>query len=357
MSETALATRHQESALAVAESRGFFVIESFKQAIEVAEYINKSQLVPDAYRCKPADIVIAMQYGMELGLSPLQALQSVAVINGKPSIYGDAVPAIVVGLPECEDIIEQEAQGEVPEQWVAMCTVKRRGKEPKTRSFSWLDAKRAGLANKKGPWTDYPKRMLLMRARGFAIRDAFPDRMKGMILAEEAMDYTEPTATPSEPRRVGEGATPDAQHKTASPSPQASQHSTPAAPTEAAPVSPSPANTPPPATASVAPAERVERPLTIVDTKMLANPSAPDDRKLYEIVTSRGVFYTFDELLYKSAASCEGTDTLFAITWKKGKKNGQDVKVMLKLGLHEEEPAPAATVQPETPAQNDLELS
>ncbi len=354
MSETALATRHQESALAVAESRGFFVIESFKQAIEVAEYINKSQLVPDAYRGKPADIVIAMQYGMELGLSPLQALQSVAVINGKPSIYGDAVPAIVVGLPECEDIIEQEAQGEVPEQWVATCTVKRRGKEPKTRSFSWLDAKRAGLASKKGPWQDYPKRMLLMRARGFAIRDAFPDRMKGMILAEEAMDYPEPPSTPSEPRRVGEGATPDAQQKTSSPSPQASQHSTPAAPTEAAPVSPSPANTPPPATASVgspAPAEQVERPVTIMNTAMIA---AKSGAKVYEITTSRGVFYTLSEELYKSAASCEGAETPFAITWKWGKRDSERVKVLLKIALHEEEPAAAPAAEP---AEGELSFS
>ncbi len=56
----------------------------------------------------------------------------------------------------------------------------------------WLthkDAKRAGLWGKGGPWTAYPKRMLQMRARGFALRDAFPDVLKGMISVEEAQDY------------------------------------------------------------------------------------------------------------------------------------------------------------------------
>lgn len=340
MSDTALATQPQ-AALAIPESRGFLVIESFKQAIEVAEYISKSQLVPDAYRGKPADIVIAMQYGMELGLSPLQALQSVAVINGKPSIYGDAVPAIVIGQPDCDDIIEVEATGEEPEKWVASCTVKRRGKDPKTRTFSWLDAKRAGLAGKKGPWQDYPKRMLLMRARGFAIRDAFPDRMKGMILAEEAMDYPEP---PSEPRRVGEGATTDAQKAT--PSTQASPQPAPA--TEAAPARSDAPDPPKPQPASVAPAEQVERPVKVLDTKMVVTTSG---NKLFEITTTRGIFYTQHEGLYKSAASCEGSDTPLAIAWKWAKKDAERVKVMLKLELHEEAPTTsAAPAETSTPA-------
>jgi hypothetical protein len=62
--------------------------------------------------------------------------------------------------------------------------------------FSVEDAKRAGLWGKQGPWTAYPKRMLSMRARGFAIRDCFADVLKGLITAEEAQDYPsdKPTA-------------------------------------------------------------------------------------------------------------------------------------------------------------------
>jgi len=66
------------------------------------------------------------------------------------------------------------------------------------------DAKRAGLWAKQGPWTAYPKRMMQMRARGFALRDAFPDVLKGMITAEEAQDYQEET----KPRQVAKPANP-----------------------------------------------------------------------------------------------------------------------------------------------------
>ncbi len=52
------------------------------------------------------------------------------------------------------------------------------------------DAKKAGLWGKAGPWSQYPKRMLQMRARSFALRDKFADALSGLIMAEEAQDYT-----------------------------------------------------------------------------------------------------------------------------------------------------------------------
>jgi hypothetical protein len=87
---------------------------------------------------------------------------------------------------------------------VAVCVAKRKGRKPVTAKFSVEDAKRAGLWGKQGPWSAYPKRMLAMRARGFALRDAFPDVLKGLISAEEAQDYPDeakprPAAKPANP--------------------------------------------------------------------------------------------------------------------------------------------------------------
>jgi hypothetical protein len=39
-----------------------------------------------------------------------------------------------------------------------------------------------------------------MRARGFALRDAFPDVLKGLITVEEAQDYPDDTAAPQAPQ-------------------------------------------------------------------------------------------------------------------------------------------------------------
>jgi hypothetical protein len=77
---------------------------------------------------------------------------------------------------------------------------KRKNRTEVISKYSVEDAKRAGLWNKQGPWTQYPKRMLQMRARGFALRDAFPDVLKGLITVEEAQDYPEDTAVAQAPQ-------------------------------------------------------------------------------------------------------------------------------------------------------------
>lgn len=162
---------------------------NFEEAYRIAKVLAASDLVPKDYKGKPENCLVAMQWGADVGMAGLQALQNIAVINGRPSIWGDAAKAIVLTHPKCDDIIERlEGEGD---DMVAVCVVKRKGKEPVEQRFSVADAKKAGLWGKQGPWQNYPKRMLQMRARGFAIRDAFPDALRGLILAEEAQDYTE----------------------------------------------------------------------------------------------------------------------------------------------------------------------
>jgi hypothetical protein len=173
--------------------------KTMAEATEFAKLIAQSNMVPAAYKGKPADVLVAVQWGAELGLAPLQALQNIACINGKPSVYGDAALALVRGSSVCEDV-EEFVEGD-GEQMVATCIAKRKGCKPVVAKFSVFDSKAAGLWKKAGPWQQYPRRMLQMRARGFALRDAFPDVLKGLITAEEAADYPrqEKDITPSNP--------------------------------------------------------------------------------------------------------------------------------------------------------------
>lgn len=143
---------------------------------------------------KPEQICVALQMGYEIGLTPMQSLQNIAVINGRPSIYGDATIALVHGSNLAEDwreyFEELDEEGNLTDKSVAVCTSKRRGvKTPFEYRFSVSDAKLSKLWGKSGPWRDYPKRMLQLRARGFLIRDAYADALHGLITAEEAMDY------------------------------------------------------------------------------------------------------------------------------------------------------------------------
>ncbi len=152
------------------------------EAMRFADMLANSSIVPKDYISKPGNCLVAIQWGMELGLQPMQAMQSIAVINGRPSLWGDAMLALVKAHSAFE-WIKEECDGNS-----ATCTVKRRGEPEVSQVFTMEDAKRAGLTGKQGPWTQYPKRMLQMRARGFALRDAFPDALRGVISAEEARD-------------------------------------------------------------------------------------------------------------------------------------------------------------------------
>jgi len=156
--------------------------QNIEEALKFADYLSKSTIVPKDFANNPGNILVAIQWGMELGLQPMQAMQNIAVINGRPALWGDAVIALVRSSPLCEYIYESD-DGET-----ATCRVKRRNEEEQFRTFSMAEAKAAGLAGKQGPWSQYPKRMRQMRARAFAMRDVFPDVLRGMPVAEELQD-------------------------------------------------------------------------------------------------------------------------------------------------------------------------
>jgi len=179
------------TAMTTSQPRGL-ALQTISEAMTFGKMLAGSSFVPKDFRGKPEDCVLAVQHGAELGLGPMQSVQSIAVINGRPSIWGDAAIALVKGSAVCEYISERiEGEGD---SMTAICEAKRRTDPTATVStFSVADAKKAGLWGKAGPWQQYPKRMLQLRARGFALRDAFPDILRGLVTAEEAQDYaTEP---------------------------------------------------------------------------------------------------------------------------------------------------------------------
>jgi len=174
--------------------------------MQLADMMSKSDLVPQQFRGRPADVMIAVQYGAELGLPPLQALSGIAVINGRACVWGDAALAVVQASGTVENIKEMTFE-EIATAGKAVFWGKRKGiPEPFVREFSLADAKKAGLLNKKGPWSDYTPRMLQMRARAFGLRDGWADILKGMGIREEIEDIPaeEAPAALAMPRRLSE---------------------------------------------------------------------------------------------------------------------------------------------------------
>lgn len=176
-------TTTESNQLATKPAAGFDLSpRNFEEAWRMAEILANSDMVPKDFKGKPENCLIAMQWGSEVGLKAMQALQNIAVINGRPAMWGDSVIALARNSPLCEYVVESD------DGHTATCRVKRRGEPEQVRTFSMDDAKRAGLAGKQGPWLQYPQRMRQVRARAFALRDVFPDVLRGLPVAEEVMD-------------------------------------------------------------------------------------------------------------------------------------------------------------------------
>jgi hypothetical protein len=166
-------------------SRGL-ALASLDDAWRFAQLVAKSNMAPKDFIGKPESILIAIQMGAELGLPPMAALQNIAVINGRPSVWGDCALALVQAHPQYEWHKEWfDGEGETR---VAIFQIKRKGHEVHEVRFSWTDAKKAKLAE-KDTYKSYPDRMIQMRARSWGMRDKFADALRGMITAEEAGDY------------------------------------------------------------------------------------------------------------------------------------------------------------------------
>jgi hypothetical protein len=162
------------------------------EAMDYAKMICTSCFCPKDMKGKAGDVLVAMQMGAEVGLSPLQALQNIAVINGRPCIWGDAALALVIASPNYANHREW-FEGSIKDgNRTAFCGITRKGSEEHVISFGMDDAKKANLWSKSGVWQNYPDRMLQMRARAFAMRDKFADALRGLNFREEVEDYQVP---------------------------------------------------------------------------------------------------------------------------------------------------------------------
>jgi hypothetical protein len=155
----------------------------------LCETLCQTNFVPDAFRNRPAETLAAVLYGRELGVGPMQALQQINVIKGKPSASPELMRALVRRRGHSISVIENGDENCVLEGVRADDgTVER-------STFTMDDAHRANLAN-GGAWKTYPKAMLLARATSQLCRSLFADVISGISYTpEELQSIDEPTTS------------------------------------------------------------------------------------------------------------------------------------------------------------------
>jgi hypothetical protein len=336
-------------------------------AWKLANVFAASELVPKDYRKHPYDIMVAWDMGTQLGFSPMQALQSIAVINGRPGVWGDGFLAVCQSAPNYKDHdeyylvagqrreIHEGVTGEElkrPDTRAVSAFYVTGREKPYANSFSIEQAMRAGLLSKDSPWKGYPERMLLMRARGFAGRDAFSAKLRGLKMAEELRDIPpDPTdiittATPvPEPQRLSDQQPTQPLDARA----HAGDGNGAAAEAGAGPVEETPSRQEPPKSRFTNFAE----PIAVAGVRVLNTSFVPDksgplaaqepDVKptgYYEVEVEisrpgrkaeKRVLLTDNEQLYRGAASCEGTAASFNAVVRKARLGSKDCTVLDSL--------------------------
>ena len=162
---------------------GGMVLHTLDDMRTVSKIIFASNLAPEGYK-SVEQVFVGIQSGGEIGLKPMQALQSICVIHGRPTLWGDAALGLVKKsglLEEFREFMEGE-----DDAITAVCISRRKGQKESVRTeFSVADARTAGLWGKAGTWKTHWKRMLKYKSRAFNLRDNFPDVLMGMHLTEE----------------------------------------------------------------------------------------------------------------------------------------------------------------------------
>ncbi len=172
-------------------------VQTLEMCRQLGHHYSQTEMVPKQYRGKPEDAAVAIQWGMEIGLQPLQALQNVAVVNGNATLWGDALVALVKQSGQCEYLTTQWDE----QSMTAIVSTKRRG-EPteETRTYSMADAQTAGLSGRQ-TYQQHGKRMIQARARSHVLRDVYADLLKGFqvreVLEEDREVYGEDYKAPA----------------------------------------------------------------------------------------------------------------------------------------------------------------
>jgi hypothetical protein len=171
----------------------------------VADAIIAAGMVPASFedqdaRVTKSKVMVAILKGLEVGFGPITAMSTICIIQNKPSIYGDGAVALCDRSGAIEWVKQRFEGTEGGDDWVAFYEIKRRGHEqPYVGKFSVKEAKRARLwANpRRQVWCDYPQRMLMARARAYALREGFADFLMGLSIAEEIQDVMPEPVKPS----------------------------------------------------------------------------------------------------------------------------------------------------------------
>lgn len=153
-----------------------------------ARALASSNLLPGAYRQNPANVLVAIEYGTALGLAPMVAIQSIHVVDGKPTASSQLIGSLVRRAGH-----RLRVTGDAKRATAEIV----RNDDPEYVFRSEWTMERATQANlaSKSVWKQYPDAMLKARAITEVARNACPEVLAGVAYTAEELGADEVTAS------------------------------------------------------------------------------------------------------------------------------------------------------------------
>lgn len=155
-------------------------VATLPEKMEWARAMATSNLLPRQYQNNPGNLLFAVEYADALGVSRINAITSIHVIEGKPSASADLIASMVRKAGHRLRISGDDTYAEA--QLI-------RADDPEfTYTCRWdlAKARTAGLLG-KGVWKSYPGAMLRARAITEVARMGASDALFGVIYSPEEL--------------------------------------------------------------------------------------------------------------------------------------------------------------------------
>ena len=159
--------------------------------MQYAKALAASNLLPKAYQQQPANVLLALDLGRSIGISPAQALAAIAVVNGRPTMSASLQAALVRRAGH-------KLRVSVLDEPLAATAELTRADDPDfTFEAVWTmeRAQKAGLWGSTPSWKAYPQAMLAARAQTEVIRLGAPDVLIGIDYDPDELDHPQPATT------------------------------------------------------------------------------------------------------------------------------------------------------------------
>jgi hypothetical protein len=194
-----MSKEEEKTKLVVHDSSEFAVYldtARFEHSYRVAKAFSASDLIPKHYQGQVSNCLIATNLAFRVGMDPIMFMQKAPIINGKMTLEGQAVIALVNSMKPFKTGINFDYSG-TPENPTCTAWAITKDGERIEYSLSKQEALKIGNASKNPNWQNATKLMLSYRAATYLIRLYAPEVLMGLSLNDEVQSQSVVDVTPS----------------------------------------------------------------------------------------------------------------------------------------------------------------